>query len=177
VFEKDLPFQTYTITPESLRNYMTQGNFKSTLISRNIWYVSISSAYTYDLLEVSCSNGELGIAGIAGSLISEQFNKTYAKLKRTQVNFRETKGAIVKIDTTKHLFLVLEKNNVVMIYPLISFPEQYISLKTVDNLGGYYASDMLLLIAVEFLATTNQVTVTPELGSDQIEMKVKFITT
>lgn len=161
-FEKGLPLQIYTITPESLRNYATQGYFKSTLIPEGIWYVPISSAYTYDFLEIHCSNGELGISGIAGSLISKQFNEIYGKLKE-QIDFGETKNLIVKIDATKRLFLALEKSNAVTIYPLIAFPDQYISLKAVNNLGGYSASDVLLLVAIEFLTTANMVTVTSEL--------------
>lgn len=35
-FEKGLSLQIYTVTPTSLRNYATQGSFKSTLIPTDI---------------------------------------------------------------------------------------------------------------------------------------------
>lgn len=95
-------------------------------------------------------------------MISKQFNEIYGKL-REQIDFGEIKSLIVRIDATKRLFLASEKNNVVTIYPLIVFPDQYVSLKAINRLGGYSASDVLLLVATEFLTTANLATVTSEL--------------
>jgi len=154
-----LPFQVYTITPESLQNYAIQGTFESALTRRGIWYVPVSTTSTYTLLEIHCQNDNLNVVGTVGSQIAEQMNTLNGK-----VDLALTKNWIVSLETTKHLFLALESNTETIIYPLIAFPNQYIALKPIDSLGAYRASEVLLLIAVELLKTAHVVNITSELN-------------
>jgi len=158
-FVQERPFPVYTITSESIQNYATQGTFESTLTPRGMWYVPVST--TDSLLEIHCQDGSLDIAGfISNSQIAKQINRL-----SEQVDLALVKNWMVKIETTQHFFLALESNTETLIYPLItSFPNQYITLKPIDNLGGYKASEVLLLIATEFLKTANAVSISPELN-------------
>lgn len=162
-FEKGFPLQIYTITAESLQNYATQGSFQSVLVAQNTWSVPlISNVGTYYFLDVYCSNGELDIVGSEQGRVAEQLHQIWSQLKE-QANFIETQTLIVKMNAIKRVFLAVEKDAATTIYPLNAFPTQYASLKSVDDLGGYSASEVLLLIATEFLTTANVATVTPEL--------------
>lgn len=49
----------------------------------------------------------------------------------------------------------MDDNATTTIYPIIEFPNQYTSLKPINSLGGYSVSDVLLLIAMEFMKTAN----------------------
>lgn len=155
-FVQGTPFQVYTITPENFGNYVNRGTFESVLTRMGIWYIPVSTPSTYTLLEIHCQNDNLNIVGTVGSRIAEQMGTLNGKM-----DLALTKNWIVKIETTKHLFLAVEDDTETIIYPLISFPDQYTTLKPVDSLnGGYKASEVLLRIAIELSKTVN---ITPEL--------------
>ncbi|MDD2815898.1 MAG: hypothetical protein PHP00_09190 [Thiotrichaceae bacterium] len=158
-FVQSSPLQVYTITSESLQNYASQGSFKSTLVQTGVWYAPISIASAYNLLEIHCANNELKIVGTVGSRIVEQLGKLNAL-----GNFAEKNSLIVQIEATKRLFLAVDDNATTTIYPIIEFPNQYASLKPINSLGGYSVSEVLLLIATEFLTTTNVATLSSSLN-------------
>ncbi len=162
-FTKDFPLPVSTITADSLQNYAGISTFKSTLITQNTWYVPIiSNVPSYLLLEVSCYNGELKLVSTGRYQIAEQINQILNTLKE-KFDVADMQSLIVKINTSKRLFLAVEKNSTTTIYPLLAFPNQYASLQPIDDLGGYSASEVLLLIATEFLSTANLARITSEL--------------
>lgn len=153
------PFQLYTITPESFQNYATQSDFESVLIPMGTWYVPVSTTSTGNLLQIDCQNGQLDIAGTAGSLFAKQLNTLHKEM-----NLDLVKNWVVTIYPVNRLFLATKGNTEMIIYPLITFPGQYTKLNPIDSLGGYRASEVLLLIATEFLKTVNTVSITSELN-------------
>ncbi|NJO17255.1 MAG: hypothetical protein HC877_16380 [Thioploca sp.] len=157
-FVQERPFPVYTITSESIQNYATQGTFESTLTLRGMWYVPVLT--TDSLLEIHCQAGSLDITGLmSNSQMAEQINKL-----SEQVDLALTKNWMVRIEPTYRFFLALESNTETLIYPLADSFNQYITLKPIDSLGGYKASEVLLLIATEFLKTANAVSISPELN-------------
>lgn len=156
---QSVPLPVYTMTADSLRNYSSQGSLKSTLVQTGIWYVPVSMNAVSTFLEMHCANDELKIVGTVGSRIVEQLDKL-----NTLGNFAEKNSLIVRIETTKRLFLAVDDNATTTIYPIIEFPNQYTSLKPINSLGGYAVSEVLLLIATEFLTTANAATLSPNLN-------------
>jgi hypothetical protein len=124
----------------------------------SMWYVPVST--TASLLEIHCQEGNLNIEGF---ISNSQFAKQINKLSE-QVDLALTKNWIVRIEPTYHLFLALENNTETLIYPLDTTLNRYNTLKPIDNLGGYNASEVLLVMATEFLKITNVVNISPELN-------------
>lgn len=156
------PIKVYTITPDSIQNYTSQGSFQSALVFRNTWYIPISSSSTYEFLDIRCTDNTLSIVGTAGNQTAEQYRKVSSQIQG-QISSGEENHLIIKIETTKHLMLAVEGDSNTTIYPLIEFPNQYSALQPVNDLNGYVASEVLLLIAAEFLNTANVATLTSDL--------------
>lgn len=132
------PFQIYTIHPDDVLGYTAGSDLSSVIKPVRNWLVPVfNKGRQMFLLDVSCTDSGLQVAGIGSKPLAKAMN-TFNEFIKTTKNAGPSK--LVRIYQLQTDLIVTERDRHSVVYPL-TFQQDYVKLAT-DEFYGYTPSDI-----------------------------------